>query len=408
VMIINRNSYMRRCRECWHKQDFRLPKLKKKILYLDQFVVSNLMKLDNQRIRGHERVAADPFWKELSNLLFQLRQLEMICCPDSGSHEEESRTSPFNAELKKTYESLSGGITFESFDSIGLIQICELGRAWCEGREPQFDFEPRRVLSDDPNKWSERFYIVCGDNPFVVPDRLREARAALHANVAHLFRDVWTKEKRTFKYWYDLERRSYQGHLGRSVLLSRKARLSALLTFRPGVEPSLDDVAKSLPSSAENVLSSLEHIMRFPGDGEERSAEARAHLEKGFGDANRIAEAPFVKLQSLMIAAIARRAAFGQKKPPDKGTTTDVETVAHLLPYCDAMFIDDRCRSLFLDIPQDLRPTDTEKLYSLNIKGQFLDYLRSIRDRITSEHVAAVREVHGDKYLEDVPAAKLI
>jgi len=38
---------------------------------------------------------------------------QMICCPDSGSHVEESRTSPFNAELKKTYEALSGGITFQ-------------------------------------------------------------------------------------------------------------------------------------------------------------------------------------------------------------------------------------------------------------------------------------------------------
>ncbi len=49
-------------------------------------------------------MAADPFWGELHDLLFQLRQLQMICCSDSGSHVQESRISPFNAELKKTYE----------------------------------------------------------------------------------------------------------------------------------------------------------------------------------------------------------------------------------------------------------------------------------------------------------------
>lgn len=76
-------------------------------IYLDQFVISNLMKLENPATKGHATVAADPFWRELHDLLFQLRQLQMICCPDSGSHEEESRTSPFNAELKKTYEALS-------------------------------------------------------------------------------------------------------------------------------------------------------------------------------------------------------------------------------------------------------------------------------------------------------------
>ena len=156
------------------------------------------------------------------------------------------------------------------------------------------------------------------------------------------------------------------------------------------------------------TLIAIKHIMRFPRDGGERSAEEIDRLDKGFGKANRIAEAPFVKLQGLMFAAIAMRAALGQKEPPDEGTTTDVETVAHLLPYCDAMFVDNRCRSLFLDIPRDLRPTAMAKLYSLNIKGHFLDYLRSIRDGITAEHVAAVREVHGDEYLEGVPAAKLI
>ena len=138
---------MRRCQDCWHKQDYRLPELRKKTIYLDQFVISNLMKLENPATKGHATVAADPFWRELHDLLFQLRHLQMICCPDSGSHEEESRTWPFNAELKKTYEALSGGITFEAFDSIKSMQIGELALAWAEHREPAFDFNSRRVLS---------------------------------------------------------------------------------------------------------------------------------------------------------------------------------------------------------------------------------------------------------------------
>ena len=146
--------------------------------------------------------------------------------------------------------------------------------------------------------------------------------------------------------------------------------------------------------------------MRFPRGGGERSGEEIGHLETEFGKANRIAEAPFVRLQSLMFAAMAMRAAHGQKEPPDEGTTTDVETVAHLLPYCDAMFMDNRCRSLLLDVPKDLRPPETARVFSLNIKAQYLDYLRSIRDGITPEHVAAIREVYGDNHLEGVPSAQ--
>ena len=395
----------RRCRDCWYEQSYRLPELRKRIIYLDQFVVSNLMKLGNPGIRGHERVVAETSWCQLRDLLFQLRQLQMICCPDSGSHEEESRISQYNAELKKTYEALSGGITFQAFDAIKSQQIGELARAWSERREANYDFDPRQVLSRNPNEWSERYYITFGDNPFIVPAQLKLYRAERHAHVARLFRDVWAKEKRSFRDWYDVERFGYQGHLCNAVMRSRRDRLEAVLAYQPGAEILLKGLERTLPSFAESLLASLQHIIRFPRDGGERSDEETSRLETEFGRANRIAEAPFVRLQSLMFAAMAMRAAQGQKEPPDEGTTTDVDTVAHLLPYCDAMFMDNRCRSLLLDVPKGLRPPETAKVFSLNIKAQFLGYLRSIRDGIPPEHVAAIREVYGDAHLEGVPSA---
>ncbi len=337
VHIISGSRLLRRCRDCWHKQFYPLPELRKRIIYLDQFVVSNLMKLDNPGVKGHERVVVQPFWRELRDLLFQLRQLQMICCPDSSSHEEESRISQYNAQLKKTYEALSGGIVFKSFDSIKSQQIGELARAWSERREAEYDFDPRRVLSGNPNEWNERFYMTSGDNPFIVPAKLKLYRTELHAHMSRLFRDVWAKEKQSFRYWYDLDRFAYQGHLGNAVVRSTKERFEAVLGYRPGTEISLKNLEKALPSFAETLLAGLQHIMRFPRDGRERPSEEISRLETEFGKANRIAEAPFVRLQSLMFAAIAMRAGQGQKEPPDEGTTTDVETVAHLLPYSDAM-----------------------------------------------------------------------
>jgi hypothetical protein len=406
VITIGDSSLMRRCRDCWHGQSYPLPELRKRIIYLDQFVVSNLMKLENPEVNGHERIVKEPFWVELRDLLFQLRELQMICCPDSGSHETESRIAQYDKELKKTYEALSGGITFEPFDSIKSQQIGELARAWSEGREPEYDFNPRRVLSKNPHEWNERFYITFGDNPFIVPAQVKTNRTQLHADIARLFRDVWAKEKRSFRYWYDLERFSYQGHLGSAVVKSRKERFETLLAYRPSAQISLEELDKTLPSFAENLAASLQHIMRFPRNGGQKSPEEANRLETEFGKANRIAEAPFVKLQSLMFAALAMRAAQGQKLPPDEGTMTDIDTVAHLLPYCDAMFMDNRCRSLLLDVPKELRPPEAAKVFSYNIRAQLLDYLRFIRDGITAEHVAVIREVYGDDHLEGVPNAQ--
>ena len=64
---------MRRCRDCWYKKFYTLPQLRKQVIYLDQFVISNSMKLGNLGAEGHDRVAAEPFWHELRDLLFQLR-----------------------------------------------------------------------------------------------------------------------------------------------------------------------------------------------------------------------------------------------------------------------------------------------------------------------------------------------
>jgi hypothetical protein len=396
VHLISRNQYMRRCRDCWHKQYFSLPKLQKKIIYLDQFVVSNLMKLDNPGLQRNDRLTRETFWKDLRGLLLQLREMQLICCPNSGSHEAESKISPFNEELKRTYEALSGGIGFKSFNHISSDEIRELGSAWSENREPQFSFDPRNALSRDPNEWAERYYIVFDDNPFVVPAEIQDARDRIESEISRLFRDVWAKEKRTFGYWYDLERKGYQGHLSKAFVKAQQDRLHAVLSFRPGLEMSLEDACQMILSPAEALHEGLKHIMRFPRQGGERSVEERNRLEKSFGDANRISEAPFVKLQSLMYASLAMRAAGGQKEVPNEGTNTDIETVAHLLPFCDAMFMDNGCRSLLLDVPKEMRPTDASKAFSPNCKDEFMAYLRSILRGATEDHVAALREVYGD------------
>ena len=115
-------------------------------------MISNLVKLKNPTTPAQAKLAADPFWQEMYELIFQLRHLQMICCPDSWSHQEESRISNMNAYLKEMYERLSGGNSFHQFNDIKSKQIGELALAWSEGREPQFDFDPRSVLHKDPER----------------------------------------------------------------------------------------------------------------------------------------------------------------------------------------------------------------------------------------------------------------
>ena len=50
VLMIGGQRYTRRCRECWFTESHKLPELNKKIIYLDQFAISDMMKAVNDKI----------------------------------------------------------------------------------------------------------------------------------------------------------------------------------------------------------------------------------------------------------------------------------------------------------------------------------------------------------------------
>ncbi len=43
------------------------------------------------------------------------------------------------------------------------------------------------------------------------------------------------------------------------------------------------------------------------------------------------------------------------ERNPNQGTATDINIVSTLLPYCDAMFVDNKCRALFPTFPEITR-----------------------------------------------------
>src|SRR3989304_2807951 len=71
VLLVNGRQYIRRCRDrkCWYTETIGLPEIKKKVIYIDQFAISNMMKVLNPAVKGHELAATDPFWRELFELL---------------------------------------------------------------------------------------------------------------------------------------------------------------------------------------------------------------------------------------------------------------------------------------------------------------------------------------------------
>ena len=112
VSIICDHHYFRRCTECYYpdpskgekNHKYLLPKLNKKVIYIDQFAISNMMKFLNPSVKSHEKVKADIFWGKLFEQLNTLCKLQLIICPDSDMHETEPLLVPYYKSLKRIYE----------------------------------------------------------------------------------------------------------------------------------------------------------------------------------------------------------------------------------------------------------------------------------------------------------------
>lgn len=122
--MVSGKHYVRRCRECWFTETYGLPVIKKKIIYLDQFVISEMMKAVNDKLGRKQHI--DKFWVELFEKLEVLSSLQLIICPDSTFHRRESMPYEFQA-LKRMYEHFSHGITFYDPATIRRFH-CHAGR----------------------------------------------------------------------------------------------------------------------------------------------------------------------------------------------------------------------------------------------------------------------------------------
>ena len=386
VLSVSDSRCQRRCRGCWHAATVYLPEIRKKIVYVDQFAFSNIMKFLSPEVKGHERAAAEPFWKELFEALGVACHLQLIACPDSREHQHESLTSPFYKALKYTYEHFSGGVSFDDAETIRIRQIADLARAWLKNESADFDFEPESISSGRLHEWSGRVFVtVDGVLPGLVDD-LRLTRSKTHEGLQEVF-EQWQREKKPFKEVFAVEKAAYGQTWAQMYADDCRKRVQMAVMMARGQMPPLND---TLPSPAETLVKSLQFIFQQEVGREQGDAKLGE-----FFRSDAINEAPINLIGAAMYASLATKAAAGQKEIPNQGTATDIKIVSTLLPYCDAMFVDNKCRALLHDIPRECSLPYDCKVFSLNAGADFIRYLTEIRDSVTPGHLKLIEEVYG-------------
>ena len=390
VLMIGATHYTRRCRECMYDEQFPLPEVRKKVVYLDQMAISNMTKLLHPEIgQGRE---IDPFWRELFERIDVLCKLQVLICPDSQTHREESALAPFAAELRRMYELFSHGTTFDFSYQIRDRQLVEHLDNWLAGApETDIEIEVAHVTHGQIHGWQERYTITVGGlEEEDWPERLRESRERGAEGMAQVH-EGWRREQD-----FDFER-TFQRELaafGEMVIQLHLKSIEQQARILAGQEPF--DAEALMPSHATTLVLGIHHRLRDAGVPEEDLWPKTAEFFRS-GALERV---PYMQISALLFAALARKAAIGgQVRPPNRGTISDVTTVAAVMPYCDAIWVDNEVAGLLSEEPLRTRIDYGTRVFSWNTRQQFLDYLDELHAGVSEEHVELIRDLYGEGYL---------
>ena len=204
ILAIRNYHYEKRCRECMYPKGnetswtIALPKLKKKVIYLDQMAISNMMKGLNPMYKASKSKQLDAIWLKLFEKLDKLSKMQIIICPSSSFQEEESSLSSYYSSLRKMYELLGGGTKFINRLQLQIYQTLDALECFINNEEYSFLKKKNlsEVLTDDIDGWQDRIFITvhmdCTENEV---EKARELRNEVSEEFNRKLFQKWQLEK---------------------------------------------------------------------------------------------------------------------------------------------------------------------------------------------------------------------
>ena len=389
-LMVTGRVHARRCRACWHTERVTLPPLKKKVVYIDQMALSNMAKeLDAE---WQERIKRpDPFWLDVYDQLERLVKLQVLVCPHSPTHEEESSFDDrTRGVLQRLYHHLSGEVRFKSAEEIRSRQMYEAQKAYIAGQSPNWSgLDPKDATRGSLTEWTDRISIRANVGDLRTVEERREHRENLRRALEAVWAG-WVERKPSLETVFEEERRAY----GEASLMEMVKLANLHAEAQEGRRPS--DIFDLMPGPMVRGVMGIRS--RFEEAGAAGDEALRRTLD--FFDSENALDAPQNRLRAMLLAALGRRASSGQKRPPNRGTANDIEVISSYLPYCEAMFVDNEMAQLLAEEPLATEVAKYKtKVFSTRNRDEFLAYLEDMEAVVPDDHVDLVRKTYGDSWL---------
>lgn len=286
----------------------------KTIVYLDQNFASNLAKA--RYLSGWKDPLAN-FYRELNDLLSKLTDHDLIICPTSPFHTEESELGQrVKGFIWHFVEQLGYGLSFKSYPEIMEYQAVAAARAYCSlpttqrsAWEVAFNRDPQVPVG----QLSKPALLVSFPNSQEFNEYLRLSRTSIAD-------EYWT-----YKVHCKGKRQTYADELE-----TQKKQL-VLEIFKPRLALNIES------SKLEQFLNllGLAGVIQF-----HRSVcETLQHSAEpeGFFISTQLLDCPYIHIWASLVAADIF---FHPEKTPTASLFMDFEIVASVLPYIDMLATD--------------------------------------------------------------------
>jgi len=376
-------SLTRRCRVCRYSETSPLPPLNKKVIYLDQFAVSEIYKLRSNIRKA--KANSQAFWKELERVIRRVSLLQQAVFPESEIHSNETIVSPFPTELRVAHEMLGGDISFVSPDKIVFSQNWDFFLAFIENRSPpHINFSVDKILIGDRNTWIADLHISVNMNYSQFAEGIRTARDNTAGAISQVA-ERWAREKPTFQQVLQDELNSF----GRSHV---ESVLGAMSRIHNGhIKGDVMDVIEGTHHRVYRQFTCMADHLQSAGYDEESSTKKIIE----FWHSPQNIHIPHHRISSYLFAAAARKMASGQKRCPSRGFVNDVSALSIYGPYVDAIFIDNECAGLLQESPLREELGLDDKIFCMNRGDDFISYLRSLEAAADPLVHSYAEEIYG-------------
>lgn len=399
IMWWTKKYYSRTCINCWHSESYELPEITKKVVYLDQFAISNMMKAINPENKSFGKQELEKR-KKLFDKIDVLCKKQAIICPYSDVHEEESVVTNLTihqaySDLKKMYEYLWRGCSFMDDQTLERFQVVRHFEDRLLKKQHTPKISRKEIFHNDIISERQGQIRIDVDSKFMINhmDEINRERNAVSEWVKCVFEKIWQKEKRNFDYrckeetlWY--WRGTYSAYIN-SIIAYAKVEQGVM---------SIEEWMWSILGPSSIIITNIKHILERNWINDEW--EKMKKIQEYFSSPT-MNEVPFINIRSSLWADLAIQANNWRKNPPNRWESNDIKVIALYSPYCDAMLIDSK---MFARLNQNPLKDKLKEIWYWTVFfsnsddkiDKFIEYLEEIERSVSSEQEEAIKGLYWD------------